>query len=455
MEVRYQVIVLGGGPAGLNAAKYAANSGCEVGLIDAGTRLGGQYWRHTGQEDFDQSVHHDFDQGSLLMDAVRANKRITIHSDTNIWSASIINDEVVLRTNNEAFITQRLILATGAYDRSLPFPGWDLPGVMTPGAAQSLLKGHGVLAGKRTVVAGTGPFLLPVAAGLHRYGATVVGLVEASAKYSWARNSVELLRNPSKVLEGLRYLMELRKGKVAVRFRQAVIAAHAGADGLLESVTIANIDSEWKIRSTYKLSCDVAAVGWGFTADTAIASSLGLALEVDATGSVTASVDENQRARQPNEAIAIYAAGELTGIGGSDLALVEGAIAGLAIAGSTQDLKTLKKRRKKLRRFAQALTKVYPVASGWKSWLSADTTICRCEEISYSDINEAREEFDASDARTLKLLTRCGMGLCQGRICGRTIADLMNSTPQERINSASRPILSPITLGEVAQEGLL
>ena len=455
MEVRFQVIVLGGGPAGLNAAKYAANAGYEVGLIDAGSRLGGQYWRHTGCEEFDQSVHHNFDQGSLLMDAVLANPRITVHSETNIWSASIINDEVVIRTNNGAFITQRLILATGAYDRSLPFPGWDIPGVMTPGAAQSLLKGHGVLVGKRIVVAGTGPFLLPVATGLSSHGASVVGLLEASGKYSWAKNSLELLRNPAKALEGVGYLLALRTKKVETRYRQAIIAAHAGANGSLESVTIANLDSEWKIRSTYKLSCDVAAVGWGFTADTAIASSLGLALDVDASGSVSVVVDENQRARKSNEAIAIYAAGELTGIGGSDLALVEGAIAGLAIAGSTQDLKTLKKRRKKLRSFAQALTKVYPVASGWKSWLSADTTICRCEEISYSDINEAREEFDASDARTIKLLTRCGMGLCQGRICGRTIADLMNSTPQERINSASRPILSPITLGEVAQEGLL
>jgi len=326
---------------------------------------------------------------------------------------------------------------------------------MAAGAAQSLLKGHGVLAGKRIVVAGTGPFLLPVATGLYTHGATVVGLLEASAKYSWARNSVELLRNPSKALEGLGYLMELRKGKVAVRFRQAVIAAHAGADGLLESVTIANIDSEWKIRSTYKLSCDVAAVGWGFTADTAIASSLGLALEVDATGSVTASVNENQLAKQSNSAIQIYAAGELTGIGGSDLALVEGAIAGLSVANSTRDLKVLKKRRKKLRRFAQTLTKVYPVLPGWNSWLTGDTTICRCEEISYSDIKAAQEEFDASDARTIKLMTRCGMGLCQGRICGRAIADIMDSPTHERINSAARPILSPITLGEVAQEGLL
>ena len=455
MEVRYQVIVLGGGPAGLNAAKYAANSGCEVGLIDAGTRLGGQYWRHTGHEEFDQTVHHNFDQGSLLMDAVLANPRITIHSDTTIWSVSIINDEIVLRTKDGAFITQRLIIATGAYDRTLPFPGWDLPGVMTPGAAQSLLKGQGVLAGKRVVVAGTGPFLLPVASGLSNHGASLVGLLEASGKYSWAKNSLELLRNPAKAVEGLGYLLELRRGKVALRFRQAVVAAHAGADGTLESVTIANIDSAWQIRSTYKLSCDVVAVGWGFTADTAIASSLGLTLEVDEEGAVTVVVDDDQCATQSNNAIQIYAAGELTGIGGSDLALVEGAIAGLAVADSTSDLKALKKRRNKLHRFAKALTKVYPVLPGWKSWLSEETTICRCEEISYSDINAAREDFDAHDARSIKLLTRCGMGLCQGRICGRAIADLMNSTPQERINATTRPILSPITLGEVAQEGLL
>ena len=455
MEVSYQVIVLGGGPAGLNAAKYAANSGCEVGLIDAGTRLGGQYWRHTGREEFDQSVHHNFDQGSLLMDAVRANPRITIHGDTTIWSVSVINDEIVLRTKDGALITQRLILATGAYDRTLPFPGWDIPGVMTPGAAQSLLKGQGVLAGKRIIVAGTGPFLLPVSSGLSSHGAKVVGLIEASGKYSWAKSSLELLRNPAKAFEALGYLLELRRGKVEMRFRQAIIAAHPGTDGALESVTIANIDSEWKIRSTYKLSCDVAAVGWGFTADTAIASSLGLTLEVDAEGSVTVVVDDDQRATQSNGAIQIYAVGELTGIGGSDLALVEGAVAGLAVADSTRDLKLLRKRRRKLRRFAQALTKVYPLLPGWKSWLSAETTICRCEEISYSDINRAREEFDAHDARSIKLLTRCGMGLCQGRICGRSIADIMNSTPQERINSAARPILTPITLGEVAQEGLL
>ena len=199
MELRHQVIVVGAGPAGLNAAKYAANAGCDVALIDAGKKLGGQYWRHTGAQDFDQSLHHDFDSGSLLMDAVRANPLITIYPDTSIWSASIINDEIVLRIKNGAFITQRLILATGAYDRAIPFPGWDIPGVMTAGAAQSLLKGSGVIAGNKIVVAGSGPFLLPVAAALSSHGADSVELFEASSATAWLRQLHILLQNPSKI----------------------------------------------------------------------------------------------------------------------------------------------------------------------------------------------------------------------------------------------------------------
>ena len=152
MEIKHQVIVVGAGPAGLNAAKYAANAGCDVALIDSGKRLGGQYWRHSGVDELDRKLHHNFDAGSLLMDAVRANPHITIYSDTSIWSASIVDNQIVLRTKSGVFLTERLILATGAYDRVIPFPGWDIPGVMTAGAAQALLKGSGVLAGERIMI---------------------------------------------------------------------------------------------------------------------------------------------------------------------------------------------------------------------------------------------------------------------------------------------------------------
>ena len=455
MEIKYQVIVVGAGPAGLNAAKYAANAGLQVGLLDSSTKLGGQYWRHSADELLNQEVHHDFDRGSLLMDAVRANSRITIHSACSIWSASVIDEEIILRSAGTTFRTNRLILATGAYDRSLPFPGWDIPGVMTAGAAQSLLKGQGVIAGTKIVIAGTGPFLLPVAAGIATRGGYVVGVVEAASKYRWLGGTIALLRNPAKAIEGLGYLFTLRRSKVPMRYRQAVVAAHAGASGVLESVTIANIDSDFAVHSTYSLPCDVAAVSWGFTPDTSLAGALFLKQKVATDGSVVVAVDEQQRTSHSHEGVQIFAAGEVTGIGGSDLALVEGAIAGLAAAGSKKNLKPLLSLRRRAQAFATTLEKIHPIPSGWKGWLTPETIICRCEEVNYGALVSSQAELAVTDARSAKLMTRCGMGLCQGRTCSRTLFDLLGSGQEDRINGTFRPIISPITLGELAQDGLL
>jgi NADPH-dependent 2,4-dienoyl-CoA reductase/sulfur reductase-like enzyme len=455
MEIKHQVIVVGAGPAGLNAAKYAANAGCDVALIDSGKRLGGQYWRNTGNEVLDQSTHHDFDKGSLLMDAVKANPRITIYLDTPIWSASIIDQRVVLRTKDSSFITQRLILATGAYDRAIPFPGWDIPGVMTAGAAQSLLKGSGVVAGKRIIVGGTGPFLLPVASGLAEHGAEHVEICEATGRLAWLPQLHVLLNNPNKILEALPYVKTLRRNRVRTHYREAIVEAHANESGVLHAVTVARINSDFAIISRREIECDVAAISWGFTVDTALALSLGLSASVANDGSVCIETDEDQLASAHNGEYKIFAAGELTGIGGSDLALIEGAIAGLAAANARETKRNLYKVRKKLRRFAEALQRVYPIPLGWKEWLTPQTIICRCEEVDYKDFSEAVRELNATDSRSIKLMTRCGMGMCQGRMCARNISDLLGSNDEDRINGTKRPIITPITLGELAQEGLL
>jgi len=455
MNFNHQIIIVGGGPAGLNAAKYAANAGADVALIDSGVRLGGQYWRHTGDEALDQSLHHNFDQGSLLIDAVKANPRITLYLESQIWSASVIDDSIVLRTSKDIFITKKLVIATGAYDRSLPFPGWDIPGVMTAGAAQALLKGSGVIAGKKIVIGGTGPFLLPVAAGMSSHGGNIVGVIEAAGKAAWGKGFGALLKNPAKALEGAGYLNTLRKRKVEMRFRQAIVQAHANADGVLEAVTIANIDAGFKIKSSYRLSCDVAAISWGFTPDNSLAGALSVKQRVNCDGAVVIDVDSNQRATHPNPAIEIFAAGESTGIGGSDLALAEGAIAGLAAAHSRHKANQLRKLRSKAQKFADTLFKVYPIADGWKSWITPSTTICRCEEVKYQALTQARETLVAETPRDAKLFTRCGMGLCQGRVCARIVSDLFDGDADERIRSNYRPIIAPITLGELAEEGLL
>ena len=455
MEIRHQVIVVGAGPAGLNAAKYAANSGCDVALVDAGNKLGGQYWRHTGNEDFDQSVHHNFDKASLLMDAVKSNPRITIYSQSSIWSASVIANQIVLRVQGGTFITSKLILATGAYDRSIPFPGWDIPGVMTAGAAQSLLKGSGVIAGETIIVAGSGPFLLPVASGLSSHRGKVVRVVEASSKFAWRKGIFALFQNPSKIFEGLNYLITLRKHKVIIGYKEAIVEAHAGPDGLLNSVTVAKIDSNFKILSTFSLSCDVAAISWGFIPDTSLAAALDVNQAVDNDGAIIVKVDDEQRASCPHPDIQIFAAGEITGVGGSDLALLEGAIAGLTAAGSKVNIKKLKTLRKRALSFSSTLQKVYEIPIGWKDWLTPETVICRCEEVNYQQVTHAANDLGASDSRGIKLMTRCAMGMCQGRVCSRIVADLLGSDKSDRIKGALRPIITPITLGELAREGLL
>ncbi|MFM8633028.1 MAG: FAD-dependent oxidoreductase, partial [Candidatus Nanopelagicus sp.] len=200
----HNVVIVGAGPAGLSAAIAAAAAGAPVLLIDNNPRLGGQYWRLASDAVGEQGGQHfDLDTGLMLINAVKARKEVTVLSGAQIWSATNkdgINTLRVIQNGVEKIInTANLVLCTGAYDRSLPFPGWDIPGVMTPGGLQSLLKGHGVLAGKRVVVAGSGPFLLPVAAGVIKAGGEVVELLEANKSNRWLLSPFVMLENVSKL----------------------------------------------------------------------------------------------------------------------------------------------------------------------------------------------------------------------------------------------------------------
>lgn len=457
----HNVVIIGAGPAGLSASLAAAAAGAPVLLIDSNPRLGGQYWRMSADDFQDQhNQHFDLDTGLLLINAVKARKEIEVWSGAQIWSATNKDGKNTLRViyqGKERIVnTENLILCTGAYDRTLPFPGWDIPGVMTPGGVQSLLKGHGVLAGKRVVVAGSGPFLLPVAAGVVKAGGSVVALLEANKSRRWLTSFFVLLENISKIKEAFYYIKTISEAKVRARFGQAVIAAHAASNGELESVDIAKIDRNFRIKKVQNIKCDVAAIGWGFTADTSLAGSLGCNQLVAKDDGVVVWVDSKQQTSIPG----VFAAGEITGIGGSDLSMAEGVIAGISAAKfvgcNVEVLKAHRKRRAKRQRFANALIRAYPIKPGWKSWLRDETIICRCEEVCLSDLKHSINELGATDSRTAKLLTRCGMGLCQGRICGRFVVDLvanelnLSPTDTDRISAVNRPIITPIPLGILA-----
>jgi NADPH-dependent 2,4-dienoyl-CoA reductase/sulfur reductase-like enzyme len=423
----YDIAVVGAGPAGLAAAATAAAAGRRVAVIDSGIRPGGQYWRHR--------EHHP--PAAARFERLAAVDHL---AGTTVWFAE---PGFTLHTGAGVVTARRLVLATGAHDRVVPFPGWDLPGVVTAGGAQALLKGSGVLIGRRVVVAGTGPFLLPVAAGLAGAGARVLGVFEANHPLRMLRG---LPLPAAKLVEAARYAGSLARHRIPFRTGHTVVAAHGVTE--VEAVTVARPDG-----GTRRLACDALAVGHGFVPSLELALALGCATRLAADGNLVLEVDLAQRTTVPD----VYAAGEVTGIGGADLAVAEGVLAGAAASDGPPPPGALR-RRARAGRFAATVRATYPVPGDWSDHLSDETLVCRCEEVPYRAVRAAVHDLGATDARTVKLLSRTGMGWCQGRMCGYAVACATARLTGRELAAADletfahRPFAAPVTLGELGAE---
>ncbi len=439
------IAIIGAGPAGLAAAITIASKGQQVTVLDSQARGGGQYWRH-----IEEVYGYKSSRSRKYLKEITTNSLITHISGAQVWSAEIVKEGIQLnylhQGEEKKFIATKLIIATGAYDRTLPYPGWTTSGAMTPGGAQALLKGHGIVAGKTIIVSGTGPFLLPVATALAEKGAQVE-IFEAHNPLRWILSPMALLLNPSKFAEFVHYLRAILTNGVKISFGCAVTGFENG------TAQISKIRSDLTIKEqNFKIvKADVVASGWGFLPEVSLGGILGCTQKLDFDQTVIFSVDQEQRSSISN----IWIAGEATGVGGADLALIEGEIAGLSATGSRIPLKLIWKRSMK-RIFARALQRSYPVGSGWRDWINKDTIVCRCEEVSCGEIIESVKDLGAEDARTSKLFTRAGMGLCQGRVCSRNVSEIVSGqtkseiSPTERIAGSNRPIAAPISLGLLA-----
>jgi NADPH-dependent 2,4-dienoyl-CoA reductase/sulfur reductase-like enzyme len=423
--MRCDVAVIGAGPAGLAAAIEAA-ARRQVVVLDLGPRAGGQYYRHTAAGPTDPHF--------VIRESVCRGRGVRILTGTQVFLVEP-GPPFTIHTPGETITADAVVIATGAHDRVIPFPGWDLPGVMTAGGAQSLLKGDNVVPGNRIVVAGTGPFLLPVAAGFATAGARV-SVFEANHPGAFARFPGVLARNPDKIPEAARYLATMIRHRVGIGFGHHVDAAH-GTDELA-AVTIGG----------RTIPCDILAVSHGFTPQIDIGVTLGCATRLASDGTVALVVDDNQATTVPG----VYAAGEVTGVGGKDLAELEGIIAGLTLSGVDDPTRRAKLsvRRARRRAFAEVMPKVYPVPG---LTVTDATTICRCEEVTHGTIAAAVTELGARDPRAVKLLTRAGMGWCQGRTCGEavacTVAHLTGTSP-DPAGAGRRILAQPVRLGDLA-----
>ncbi|MEU4363218.1 FAD-dependent oxidoreductase [Promicromonospora sp. NPDC023987] len=453
------VVVVGAGPAGLAAARAAAAAGAAVTLLDSADGLGGQYWRHLppARQAARQSVlHHRWSTFGELSDVLRAHPAVTVLPSAQVWSLERLDGGIRLNVllgepdgagrEARAFEPDAVVLATGAHDRTLPFPGWQLPGVYSAGAAQALAKGERVAVGRRVVVAGAGPFLLPVASSVLQTGATVVGVHEAgrigALARGWLSRPWELAGAAGKAGELAGYVADLVRHRVPWRPGEAVVAAHG--DGQVEAVTIARLDRRWApvAGSERQVEADAVCVSHGFTPRLELAIAAGCALAPDRF----VIVDDAQATSVPG----VWAAGEITGIGGADAALAEGTVAGTAAAGGDGGAPAARRAvraRDRARGFAARIVAAHGVRGGWTGWLRDDTVVCRCEETTYGRLREVVELTGSHETRSVKLTSRAGLGPCQARMCGSTLQELLGD-PTPAVDR--RPLVVPVRLGDLA-----
>lgn len=390
---RYDFAVVGAGPAGLRAAEVAASAGARVALIDDNPRAGGQIWRQGPGFAPSKPLER-----WLADTAPRANLTL-LHGTKAI--ATLGGKRLLLEREDAPACIEyaRLLLATGARERLLPFDGWTLPGVTGAGGLQALIKGGMPVRGERVVIAGSGPLLLASAATAVTRGADVRAVVEQAAWHRLLRFGVSLTATPAKLAQAV----QLLRGIGWSRYVAGAVVVKAHGTKRVEAVTIRVGKNERSIET------DRIACGYGLVPNVTLAQALGC--EIDAQGAVR--VDESQRTTVAE----IFAAGECTGVGGMELASVEGALAAYAALGIDDERAARDRReRERWRRFAARVAAAFELGEAARALPSPETLLCRCEDVSVGAVGRHANWRDA------KLHTRCGMGPCQGRVCGAAAA---------------------------------
>lgn len=404
---QFDVLVVGGGPAGIAAACCAAEASLRVAIADDNPALGGQIWRGEHLSPSTEEAAQWYRRVHDLSVQHFAGMRIFAQADARTLVAE--TDSGVCELGFE-----KLILATGARERFLPFPGWTLPNVMGAGGLQALARSGLDVRGCKVAVAGTGPLLLAVAAHLRQYGADVCLIAEQASPRRLLRFALGLAAQPARLKEAF----SLRRQLAGTPYLASCWPVSAQGNEKLESVTLR------RGAKTWSLPCDYLACGFHLVPNTELAALLGCALE---DGKVC--VNDFQETTVP----AVYCAGEPTGIGGLELSLVEGRIAGYSAAGRLDAARPLFAERSRFRRFASRLQRAFALRPELKELPHPQTLVCRCEDVALSRLREH------PSWRAAKLLTRCGMGPCQGRVCGPALEFVLGWQPE-----SVRPPVFPV-----------
>jgi len=433
-----ELLIIGGGIGGLSAALSASNCGVNTILIDDREKLGGQFCKQpiiNGNMLLDEQVK----LGSNLINKVISNG-VRIFTNTSVF-AIFENKEILALKNNELITIKpkKIIFSTGAYERGYPVKGWTLPRVMTTGAMQSMLKSYNVLAGKKILMCGNGPFILHVAKELKNAGAEIVAVSEKSIKPTILdyKILINLLLNSFKLFfKGIRYIFYLRYNRIPVYYGYEITRIEEKSNGL--TGTISNIKGD----DSKCFDVDCICLGYGFISSNNMLRFLDCKhiYNCDSNSLVTYRHYDFQTSVKD-----IYAIGDCVQINGAQVAELEGIISGYNVAESlsydinSEYLEEKIKHEGKLRKlktFQINLWKLYKSNYNNLVFLDKDIEICRCECIKFSTLENALENGFTSIS-DLKLKTRVGMGPCQGRYCGQIVLDILKHKFGVQINETN------------------
>lgn len=432
-----RVLIVGAGPAGMRAADILAEAGLVPTVVDEGEKAGGQIYRRP-PDGFTRSPKALY--GSEAVKAVRLHRifdelarqrRVTYHSRSSVLGFSEGEAMVLGPEGRIAIPYDRLILATGAYDRLAPLPGWEQAGIYSLGAAQIALKAQGVALGRRIVLAGSGPLLTLVAHQLRAAGAGVVAVLDTAPLSMQLRGGSRMLAaRPFVTARGA--LMRVGLGRL-YHAGARLERIESGQDG---PSAIHWRDARNRLHAT---ACDTVALGWHLQAETVLADLAGVTFDwSDTWAQWLPRADAEGRAGDR-----LYLAGDGLRILGADGAEIAGRLAARAcladlghpVSGRDQcrDLRRLTR----MRRFAQGVAHAFPWPAAMFRGMPDETVICRCEGIRAGELRST-VLLAGAEANRVKSLGRVGMGRCQGRYCQRAGAELIAAESGVEVANAGR-----------------
>lgn len=453
-----RVLVVGAGPAGSRAAKALLEHGVRPIVVDEAVKSGGQIYRRQ-PDGFTRPAKtlYGFEAKKAMhlhrsFDEMR--ERIDYRPETLVWNLWRGVAHSIGPTGMAEIPYDALLLATGAMDRTIPVPGWTLPGVYSMGGAQVALKYQGCAIGRRVVFCGTGPLLYLVAYQYAKAGAEVVAVLDTSRLATGLDLIGGLVAGGTTILKGLYYATWLRLRGIAILNGMTPL----GFDGTTRVEAVRVRTARGKLRH---FDCDAVGYGFGLKPETQLADLAGASFRFDLAARLwLPETDADGRATQPN----LYFAGDGASIMGADAAELRGELAALAllsdrgIAVSKLHLARLRRRLARLNRFRAALERLFPFPASLMPMLDDELIVCRCEAIRASEIRHAAAKLGATEINRCKALTRAGMGRCQARLCATNMAELIADELGLPIEAVGRlrgqaPI-KPLPIG-VAQTGAI